>query len=325
MKKLLSVAAVDLADNEGGKNIEIIFNQYGPNYQANPNLKYYSYVKADKPQAGDTVVINYKFKADKDLPVILLGLVDDSPKANYWTNLLDPSTVVLAENIKAGEIYEGTIETVLATSAAGAFSVYLQYDSDDSVKLGYEKLSDSSKLELIDVEGVDTTDAAAELAAAASAAGVEVSAEPTGPRTFDVNITDVAKMFDLAVNASNGTIWNYQFICSITDLFDFDNLPKAGDTINISFKGSTDYTIEAPVYMTIVENTAAVGWWKDLVATDESKFHVFAEQGTIVAGEQFTAQASFTLSESATEGLSIQMYYDNYEGAKSSTWLFARD
>ena len=244
---------IDMAESTTGTSIKVVKNPYDTNYQCDLAMDFTKFVRKDKPQAGDTVVINYKFTADKDLPVLLLGLVDGSPKANYWTNLLDPSVFVLAENIKAGEVYEGSKEVVLAASVLGDLQAYIQYDSEDSIKMGYDKVGEASKLTLLDVEGVETTDAAAELAAAAAAAGVTLEAAPTGPRKFDVALTDVAKMFDLAVNASDGTIWNYQFICSITDLFDFDNLPKAGDTITIRFKGTTDYSIEEPVLMTIVE------------------------------------------------------------------------
>lgn len=309
---------VDLADAMDGNKVSIAFNQYGPNYQSTPNMNYTKFIKLDKPQAGDTVVLNWKFTADKDLPVLLLGLVDGSAQANYWTNLLDPSVFVMAENVKAGEVVEGSKEVVLSKSVLGKFEIYIQYDSDDSVKMGYEKCNDSSTLTFMDVEGVDTTDVEKE--------DPSLTANlPTGPRTFDVNLADIAKMLTIPVNASDGQIWNFQYIGSITDAFNIDALPAAGDTIHVYFKGKSDVTIETPVIMTIVENTAAVGWWKDLVATDDSKWQTFAEAGSIVAGEEFLGEATFVLSEGATEGLSIQMFYDVFDGATGATWLYSKN
>lgn len=309
---------LDLADSKTGTTVSLAYNEWGPNYQSNPNMDFTDFVKMDKPQAGDTITINYKFKVDKDLNVLLLGLVDGSAKANYWLNLLDPSCLVLAENVKAGEVIEGSKEVVLANSVLGYLQAYIQYDSEDTVKMGYEKVNTSSTITFMDVEGVDTTDVAKETPALLADA-------PTGPRSFEVNIADVAKMLTIPVNASEGKIWNYQYIGSIADLFDFDALPAAGDTIHVFFKGKSDLTIETPVIMTIVENTAAVGWWKDLVATDNSKWQTFAEAGTIVAGEEFYGEATFVLSEGATEGLSIQMYYDPYEGATGATWIYSKN
>lgn len=309
---------VDLADSTEGKKVALAFNQYGPNYQSTPNLSFTSFIKADKPQAGDTVILNYKFTSDIDLPVILLGLVDGSAKANYWLNLLDPSVFVLAEDVKAGQVIEGSKEVVLTKSVLGDFQAYIQYDSSDSKDMGYPTVGTAANLTFEDVEGVDTTDVAKESPELLAAA-------PTGPRTFDINLADAFKMIEISQNSSEGTIWNYQYIGSITDLFDYDHLPAAGDTIHLYFKGTSDYTIEKPVLMTIVENTAAVGWWKDLVGTDESKFQTFAEAGTIVAGEPFTGDATFVLSESATEGLSIQMYYDVYDGAKGCLWIYSKE
>ncbi|MCQ2592613.1 MAG: hypothetical protein MJ188_07490 [Treponema sp.] len=303
---------IDLADAEDGSSVAIVYNQYGPNYQSSPNLQFGKYVKTDKPKAGDTVILHYKGTVDKDIPVLLLGLVDDSAAANYWTNLLD-SCVVIAENLKAGDTFEGECTFTLIADVKQKFGAYIQYDSDDTKKLGYPLVETDCVLKF--EKCGETTDTSKELPADAPAA-------PVGPQTYNVDLADIAKMLTIGVNASDGQIWNYQYIGSITDAFNIDYLPQAGDTINIKFTGTSDITIEGPVYMTLVENTAAVGWWKDLISDDVSKFHVFAEG--ITAGEEFTGEATFTLMNSCVEGISIQMYYDPYEGASGATWIYKR-
>ena len=306
---------IDLADAEDGANVALVYNQYGPNYQSTPNLQFGKFVKTDKPKAGDTVYIHYKFTCDTELPVLAIGLVDDSAAANYWRNLLDPSVVELAKDIVPGQVYEGTLEYVLSANVSSKFGAYIQYDSADTIAWGYEAVNKAANLTF--EKCAETTDTSLEASSAAAAA-------PVGPQNYNINLADIAKMITIPVNASEGVIWNYQYIGSITDAFNIDYLPQAGDTITIYWTGTSDISIETPVMMTLVENTAAVGWWKDLVSTNnDEKFKVFAEG--IKAGEEFTGSATFTLSESCVEGISIQMFYEPYEGSTGSTWIYKRD
>ena len=70
---------IDLADGAEGPVVDIVYNQYGPNYQG--TREFGNWVKTDKPKAGDTVIVHYKGVSDIDLPVIALGLVDTSAAA----------------------------------------------------------------------------------------------------------------------------------------------------------------------------------------------------------------------------------------------------
>ena len=68
----------------GGDTVNLVWNQYGPNYQATPFFS--GLTKKDKPQAGDTVTFKMKAVSDVDLPLLLAYPCSTSPA---WTPLDD--------------------------------------------------------------------------------------------------------------------------------------------------------------------------------------------------------------------------------------------
>lgn len=311
---------VDLADSTEGKNVELAYNQYGPNYQSTPNLDFTKFIKTNKPQAGDTIIVNYKFTVDKDLPVILIGLVDGSAKANYWLNLLDPSTVVLAEDIKAGEVVEGSFECVLAQSVLGAFQAYIQYDSDDSVKMGYPLVGSSAKLSFQDVEGVDTTDTSNEEGTAPAA--------PKGPQTHNVELHKVAAFFQLesnhpwidGVQDMSQTV-SYQGIAHFGNLYPED-LPQAGDTIHVTWHAKSDVDIDR-MHIRLVENSGAVkDWWAEIGENGGEGYTLI--EG-VKAGETFDAVIDLNVAISALEDISFTIWAELDECSQPATIIFSRD
>lgn len=320
---------VDLADSTEGRTVALNYNEYGPNYQSSPNLKFTKFIKADKPQAGDTVTIHWSFTSDKDLPVILLGLVDGSPKANYWTNLLDPSVFVLAEDVKAGEVVSGSKEVVLSANVLGDFQAYIQYDSVDSVAMGYPKVSAPAVLSFVDVEGVDTTDAAAELASLGA-----VQEAPKGPQTYNVAIEKYAAFCEIKTDhpwidgkQDMSIISGYAAPVSIVDAIpNFDDPLPAGTKLHVTWHATSD--IDIP-FLTVraVDNSPECDWWKELQEARDDASITFATD--IKAGVPFYFEKDIVFDYDMVGTaliLSINYPYDpETNGPGPATVILARD
>lgn len=268
---------IDLADGAEGPVVDIVYNQYGPNYQG--TREFGNWVKTDKPKAGDTVIVHYKGVSDIDLPVLALGLVDTSAAASYWTNLLDPSIVFLATDVKAGVPFEGTLEFVLATDVKSKFGVYLQYDSTDTTdfpivgkaaKITFEKVGETTDTSL---EVPDTT--------------------PKGPQTFNIAIDKVAAFCEIGTNhpwidgvQDMSVISNYETTVSIQTVLPDEYALKAGDTLNITWEATPDRDIEK-IFIRPVDKSPEVGWWKELVnSPSDANAWLLAEN--LKGGEKFS-------------------------------------
>ena len=292
---------VDPADSK--TEVEVPFNSYGPNYQQTIDM--WSFLKKDKPQAGDTVQIRGRLTSDLDIPNIVVYLTDNSAAANYWTNLCDDNVLL---DVKAGEPVDINFDVVLHTSAKGALVVTFAYDGADH---GQESVAKVGKPAHFTFEKVaDTTDTAAEV--------------PTAPHKSEVtvNLGKYAAFLEIATNHPwiNGAqdmsvISNYQATPEVTNAFGED-LPKAGDKITMTWKATADTNI-SKVYARPIDNSAAANWWKELIdpiwgegddtaAMDEQM--LIAEN--IVAGEAFEVSKTFTLSQDAVAQVAFCIWYD---------------
>lgn len=300
---------IDMGEAKDGNVVAIEYNQYGPNYQSTPNPDFSHLLKKDYPKTGDTVVLNWEFTADKDLPVVLAGLVDGSAKANYWRNLADPATFVLGEDIKAGEVVKGSKEIVLAADSVGQFAIYLQYDSEDSIKLGYAKVNDKAVLTFNDIADVATTDTFAEL----EALGVTTV---TGPKTINIQMEKIAAFCEIATNhpwvdgvQDMSKISNYQADVSISSLLDEEL--AAGDVLNITWHAVSDKDIPV-LYARPVDHSQSVGWWNEMYTGDwgENNENVVLARD-IKAGVPFDCAKTFTcdVGSDSTDVL-IVVWYD---------------
>jgi len=234
---------------DGGAELSLVYNQYGPNYQVTPFFT--SLLKKDKPQAGDTVTFKIKATADVDLPVIMCFPCSTSPS---WMNLGGESQV-LAENIVAGVPFESEVTFVLTDKMGGDFALCMQYDNaEQEVKAGC-----SSKLVLERVcESTDTTK--------------EVPAAPHNPNVT-VNLSKYAAFCQIETNHPwiNGqqdmsVISNYQATPEVTAAYG-DDLPQPGDVMHIVWKAVSDIDIER-IYARPVDCSAAAGYWKELTKPD---------------------------------------------------------
>lgn len=295
----------DISAAKEGTTQAFPYNQYGPNYQATPSFTHR--IKSKKPVAGDTVEIYFKGTSNMDLPYIAVDLVDNSPAASYWTILTpaDQQAQLAATDIKAGTPFEGHITYTLDKDVKGALVFCMRYDDNDLVaqygrvgkeaKITFEKVVESSNFAQV---------------------------KTRKPKTWKVDVTQAMKLIEMQASFNDdGSVSWYSSVFAITELFKGD-LPIKGDKITLTYKGSTDIAIPE-LNLTLVENTAAVGWWRDLVSNNnDEKWYTWAKD--IEPGKVFKATATIPVNVSVEEGISIQMWYAPYEGSKSCFIKFAK-
>ena len=295
----------DISAAKEGTTQAFPYNQYGPNYQATPSFTHR--VKSKKPVAGDTVEIYLKGTSNMDLPYIAVDLVDNSAAASYWTILTpaDQQAQLAATDIKAGTPFEGHITYTLDKDVKGALVFCMRYDDNDlaaqygrvgkEAKITFEKVVESSNFAQV---------------------------KTRKPKTWKVDVTQAMKLIEMQASFNDdGSVSWYSSVFAITELFKGD-LPIKGDKITLTYKGSTDIAIPE-LHLTLVENTAAVGWWRDLVSnSNDDKWYTWAKD--IEPGKVFKATATIPVNVSVEEGISIQMWYAPYEGSKSCFIKFAK-
>jgi len=336
MKKLLSLAAVGLAlcslfvscASTGGKekapasihpreyvfdmidageSINVPKNQYGPNYQYYGHL--WSLAKKDKPQAGDTVTFHIRGVSDIDIPALQADVVDSSAAASYWTVLssADNQAQIVAENIVAGEPFEGELTYVLEKSSIAAFDFVIFYDEavGKAANIKFERVCEST----------DTNN--------------EV---PSAPHVKDVTVEvgKVAAFFEVATNHpwvdggfDQSVISNYQGIVDLMTVYTPDTLPKAGDTITAHWKAKSDVDIKA-LHMRVFDNSPAANWWTELDANGGDGA-IFVED--IKAGEPFEGELTMTYVKDAIGGAALVVWYDigDAEPNGPATIIMVRD
>ena len=305
---------LDIADSTADKVTKFSANN-GIRQSPSHSLVYTEFFKYDVPQAGDTIEVHYKGVSDIDLDGIEFYLMDASPAASYWKGLMAQEDIdgrPIAINAKAGVPFEGVESYVLKDSGTKrcAFEIVFFYDNIWYKNQGLSKIGKDATItwEKTDVNTTNTYDDLV-------ASGAELS---TGPKTMTIDLADASKLIEMQQTSDNGVITGFQSIFDISACFPGD-LPMAGDTITVNFKGTSDKDIPTQIYASIVENTAAVGWWKEIAPATGNQ--LCAEN--IIAGEPFDLSATFSIETSCVEGVSIQLYYKpTSEDVVPTMWKF---
>ncbi|MCQ2575551.1 MAG: hypothetical protein MJ162_02330 [Treponema sp.] len=300
---------------DGGEVWEMPYNQYGPNYQSLKERSHYPLVKTDKPQAGDTIEIRSKFTSDIDIPMLFAHVTDQSAQANYWT-ILGEVCVLVAEDIKAGVPVEWNYDYVLEKPVKGDFTLCFVYDQDAKENPLMEGVAKVGAKATLTFERVaESTDTANETPAAPHVA------------VRDVAIEKYAAFFEVATNHPwiNGqqdmsVISNYEGYCDLANLYGED-LPKAGDTLNVTWKAKSDIDI-AKLNIRLVDRSPAANWWKE-IDSNAGSGAVLIEN--VVGGETFEASIQLTYGEDAVGGSSLVIWYDVGEGDGPAIILMSRD
>lgn len=268
-------------------------------------------VKPNKVQKGDTVVVKGKIVSDMDIDSLRIGPVDDSAAANYWTNLCNgPDTFIT--DVKAGVPVELDYTFPMDAGMKGNFKICFAYGEQNGglAKCTTERVCESDigtpQGDFVVVENhkepkVYEFDLSKDMA--------YVTFEPNYPWVDGVQDT----MADPV---------NYQAIISITHKFDMDtDWPIAGDTIKCYWKTRSNNDIAA-IHCRAVENTAAVGWWKEI---DEvgGEGKIIAED--IKADEVSEITWEMKLVEAPLEGISLCIWNNLEESDGSSLLTYVRE
>lgn len=131
---------VNMYDTSNTKNVQITKNPYDDNFHADEAnvINFTNKLKKTMPKPGDTVVVNYKFEADRDCEIMVLQLIDNSPEASYWLELGSSEWQVI-ENIKKGEIIEGSLTFEITTAAKKAIALETQVKDNKKLTLKLKK------------------------------------------------------------------------------------------------------------------------------------------------------------------------------------------
>ncbi|MCF0242984.1 MAG: hypothetical protein HUK25_10120 [Treponema sp.] len=300
---------LDLADT----GTEVVFTdntQYGEKgvstRQAIP--AWTSLVKPNKPQAGDTIIVKGKIISPVTLDKVMIGVIDDSPAANYWTNLHDSSNGnVYLEGIEAGVPYEIDMTFPIVTGMKGACKLQLAYGEQNGgvTKWAIERVCESD-IGMTVVETPKRTDAK-EFVKDISRDLAFVEMKPEYP-------------WENGVQNTLADPTHYQATVDVTSVFGAD-LPMAGDVLTLTWTTKPSIDIKA-LKIRFVENTASVpGWWKEIDVTP-GEGHVVAEN--LKAGEKTEIKASLTIGESPIEGISFCITYDLDAGESGCTLMYAK-
>lgn len=299
--------------------VSMDYNQYGPNYQGVADF-YKPFLKADKPQAGDTVKIKMKVTADIEIPGLAYFIIDNSPAASYWTVISEDNYI---ENIKPGEYVEVEKEVVLTAGSKGGFQLVFAYDGADHGQDQFAKAGAPSKLSFEKFGNTTNTIAEAEAYAATNG---EVIA-PKGPQTYNIAIEKVAAFFQLETNhpwvdgvQDMSQISNYQGVAHFATEFGED-LPKAGDTIHATWHATSDVDIKK-LHIRVIENSAAVNWWGELSEGGGTGYVLIED---VKANEPFNASVDIPLIQDAQEEISFCIWADVGDVEQPATIIMARD
>ena len=308
---------LDLADSGSPETISFADNsQYGDKGISTRQVvvDFTKVVKINKPQVGDKVTITGKIVSPVDLDKVLIGLIDDSPAANYWTVLSksgDDENVYL-EGIKANEPYEINYTFDVKVKMSGAFKVQLAYGEQNGGTTAFK------------VERVGPTDIG-------TPTGDVVDPQHKVPKTWEFDISKDAAYLEMApeypwVDGHQDTMADpllYSGRIDITKLFGED-LPIAGDKLHLTWKTKCNADI-SELFVRAVENTAAVpGWWKEL----DKKYIEETVGNTIGTGIKAGEVNNFTfdieLAEGIIQGLTLYIWYP-LEAGESSLFTYVRD
>ncbi|MCQ2597464.1 MAG: hypothetical protein MJ181_06390 [Treponema sp.] len=301
---------LDLAD--AGSEIAFQDNsQYGEKgvstRQGLPNWT--SLVKANKVKAGDKVVVTGIITSPIDIDSLMVGVIDDSPAANYWTNLhAEIEGGYTLTGITANEPYEVNLEFDIAADMKGNCKAQMAYGEQNGTPVSFK------------VERVRESDVGL------SASDVPVAR--TQPKEFVVDISrDLAFVemkpeypWENGVQNTLADPQHYQATVDITSVFG-PELPIAGDTLTFTWNTKPSIDIAA-LKIRFVENTSAVpGWWKEIDVTP-GEGHIVHEN--LKAYEKAEIKASLVIGESPIEGISFCITYDLDAGVSGCSLTYAK-
>ena len=269
---------------------------------------WYSIVKPNKPQKGDTVHLVGRLTSPIDIDSLRFQLVDNS---GNWTVLTEDGGNTITD-IKAGVTFDVDMTMNIVNKASGECMLVLAYgeQNGDVVNFTAEKVAEcdigTPSGDFVVVENhkepkVYEFDLSKDMA--------YVVMEPEYPWVDGVQDTMADPLL-------------YSAKVDITKRFDKDtDWPIPGDKIKVYWKTRSNNDISS-LQGRLIENTPAVNWWKE-IDVNGGKGHVIAEN--IKADEVSELEFEFEFSEAPIDGVTIYLYNDLSASNGSSLFTYVRD
>jgi len=288
-------------------------SQYGTPKQTTRQTSYtvktswYSIVKPNKPQKGDSVHLVGRLTSAIDIDNLYVSLVDNS---GNWTVLNDGENIV--SDIKAGVPFDIDLTLNLVNKVSGECMLVLGYGEQNGAPADF------------------TAEKVCECDIGTPEGEIEVVENHKEPKVYEFDLSKDLAYITLApeypwINGVQDTMADpllYSATVAITSKFDKDfDWPIPGDKIKVYWKTRSNNDISA-LSARIIENTPAVNWWKE-IDVNAGTGHVIAEN--IKADEVSELEFEFELSEAPIDGLSIYMYNALDASNGSSLLTYVRD
>ena len=78
---------IDIADSANGTSLPLQKDQYSTDHKVIPPIDVTKYFAGTKFAAGDEIEIYYNFVADKDIPNLIVMVIDNHEKAKWWSEI----------------------------------------------------------------------------------------------------------------------------------------------------------------------------------------------------------------------------------------------
>ncbi|MCQ2596711.1 MAG: hypothetical protein MJ181_02595 [Treponema sp.] len=288
-------------------------SQYGTPGQSTRQTSYtkktswYSIVKPNKPQKGDTVHLVGRLTSEIDIDSLMVSIVDNS---SSWTVLNEGQNFV--EGIKAGVPFDIDLTLNIVNKAGGECMLVLAYGEQNGPASNFT----AEKVAECDIGTPQGDFVAQENHKEPKVYEFDMSKDMAYV-TMEPNYPWVDGVQDTMADPTN-----YQTVIAFTQKFDKDlDWPIPGDKIKITWKTRSNNDIAA-IHCRLIENTPAVNWWKEIDVNGGSG-QIIAEN--IKADEVTIITAEFEVAEAPIDGISFCLWNDLEESNGSSLLTYVRD
>lgn len=287
------VYKLDLIDSNLGSefNLDWDDNEWAKSYRNSVSFR--NLIRGDKPKPGNFIIIPYNMTFSEDIPYLSMQVFDGS-KANTWHDAAYKPNYFEFKNVKAGEPVKGKMVVKVVENPLFDVNIQFYYDSEWQLASGCEAVGKPAEVSLTRVtESTNTV-------------------PPRPAKSYKVDISKLAKdlffrSFDGDFNETKNPseIKYYSADLDLTALFKKDDLPRAGDTVEIVYTGALSDDYSGIAYY--LWETNAYIWWKDLSVKMTSDDEIDVTPMNIQADKKFKFADKLVLTEDAdlSIGLSV--------------------
>ena len=183
--------------------------------------------------------------------------------------------------------------------------------------------SQPHQLTLIEEEAVEPVEEETPSAPAHTFVTVIENEEGT---SYLINLADIIQRITFSKLSADDYDLNYQAVVPLSLSFWGRELPKTGDTVVVSFTGTSGKSIPAPVYAGLLGNGfgTQMEFWDNLVSFDDDEENYVLFTKDIKAGQSFTATATFRLYEDCQNNIALHLVYPLKETTEACVWEAGR-